>query len=68
MVLDHIQAVGYMGDDKDIQIVSELMDDIRDAVTDHQVGENLTPFLRLSFLCNRSRWRTSRPYMIRIFN
>ena len=68
MVLDRIQAAGYMGDDKDIQIVSELMDDIRDVVTDYQVREDLTPFPRPSHSGSRSRWRTSRPYTIRIFN
>ena len=49
MVLDRIQAAGYMGDDKDTQIVSELMDDIRDAVTDYQVREDLTIPTDLSF-------------------
>lgn len=49
MVLDRIQAAGYMGDDKDIQIASELMDDIRDAVTDYQVREDLTIPTDLSF-------------------
>ena len=30
--------MGYVENDKDAQIVSELMDDIRDAVTDYQVS------------------------------
>ena len=49
MVLDRIQAAGYMGDDKDIQIASELMDDMRGAVTDYQVREDLTIPTDLSF-------------------
>ena len=68
MVSDRIQAADYAGDDKDFRIVSELMDDIRDTVTDYQVREDITPFLRPSHSGHRSRWRTSRPYTIRIFN
>jgi len=39
-VLDHIEAVEYKENDKDVQIVSELMDDVRDAVTDYQVSSD----------------------------
>jgi len=37
-VYDRIQAEDYTGNEGDAQIVSELMDDIRDAVTDYQVN------------------------------
>ena len=37
-MLDHIQAEGHKGNDEDIRTVSELMDDIRDAITDYQVS------------------------------
>ena len=49
MVLDRIQAADYAGDDKDVQIVSELLDDLQDAVTDYQVREDLTIPTALSF-------------------
>ena len=57
-----------MENDEDVQIVSELMDDIRDTVTDYQVSSDLRPFLSSPHSVNRSRWRTSRLYMIRILN
>ena len=37
-VLDQIEAMGYVENDKDVQVVSELMDDVRDAVTRYQVS------------------------------
>ena len=39
-VLDQIETVGYVENEKDVQIVSGLMDDVRDAVTRYQVGPN----------------------------
>ena len=38
--------MGYTENDEDVQIVSELMDDIRDAVVDYQVSGDLEPSLR----------------------
>ena len=38
-MLGNIGAVGYVENDEDVQTVSELMDDIRDAVTDYQVSD-----------------------------
>jgi len=61
--------VGYVENDKDVQIVSELMEEIRDAVTVYQVGNN--PKLCLfasSLMKNWSRWRTNRLYIIRVSN
>ena len=37
-MLGHIGALGHVESDKDVQTVSELMDEIRDAVTDYQVS------------------------------
>ena len=37
-MLSRVEAVGYVENDKDVQIVSELMGDVRDAVTDYQVS------------------------------
>ena len=45
-VLDRVKVVGYTENNEDIQIVSELMDDIRDAVVDYQVSGDLDPFLQ----------------------
>ena len=39
-MLGNIGAVGYVENDEDVQTVSELMDDIRDAVTDYQVSDS----------------------------
>ena len=36
--------MGYVANDKDAQIVTELMDEIRDAVTDYQVSGQLNGF------------------------
>ena len=47
-VLDRVEAVGYTESDEDIQIVSELMDGIRDAVTDYQVSSDPSPSLQPS--------------------
>ena len=47
-VLSDIEAVGYMENDRDVQIVSELMDDIQDAVTDYQVSSDPRWFLQSS--------------------
>lgn len=38
--------MGYKETDKDVQIVSELMDDIRDAVTNYQVCGDPRSFLQ----------------------
>jgi len=37
-VLGRVEAAGYIENDEDIHVVSELMDDIRGAVTDYQVS------------------------------
>ena len=37
--------MGYVENDKDVQTVSELMDDIRDAITDYQVSSDPKLFL-----------------------
>ena len=50
MVLDHIEAVGYVENEKDVQTVSDLMDEIRDAVTDYQVSGDARLFPHSSFL------------------
>ena len=65
-VLDRIEAVGYVENDKDVQIVSELVDDIRDVVTDYQVSSDPKQFPHPPFKQNWFRWRANRPYMIRI--
>ena len=44
-VLDRVNAAGYKETDEDVRIVSEFMDDIRDAVTDYQVSSNPKQFL-----------------------
>ena len=50
-VLDRVKASGYKENDEDVQIVSELMDDVRDAVTDYQVSDDPIRFLLpLSFM------------------
>jgi len=68
-VLSHTEAVGYIENDKDVQTVSELMDEIRDAVADYQVSSNLRQHLcASSFKQNWSRWKTNRPCMIKISN
>lgn len=41
---NHIGTVGYMTNEEDVQIVSELMDDTRDAIIDYQVSGALKPF------------------------
>ena len=45
VVLGQIEAVGYVENEKDVQTVSELMDDIRDAITDYQVSSDSKPFM-----------------------
>jgi len=37
-VLGRVEAAGYTENDEDIHILSELMDDIRDPITNYQVG------------------------------
>ena len=48
MVSDRIQDEEDVGNDEDVHIVSDLMDDIRDAVTDYQVSTILKLSLRSS--------------------
>ena len=43
-VLRRVEAVNYMQVDEDVQIVSGLMSDIRDSITDYQVGGYPNPF------------------------
>ena len=45
-----VEAAGYKENDEDAQIVSELMDDIRDAVTNYQVGGDPKPYLQVPSL------------------
>ena len=52
-VLSRVEAPGYTENDEDVQIVSEFMDDIRDAVIDYQVSGNPKPFLRVPDPSNR---------------
>ena len=47
-ILGHIEAVGHTENDKDVEIVSELMDNIRDAVADYQVSGDPRWFLQPS--------------------
>ena len=68
VVLDRIEAAGHAGNAKDIQIASDLMDNIRDAITDYQVRGDPKPFLQPSHSGNRSRLCTSRPCAIRMFD
>jgi len=66
-VLDQVGTVGYVENDKDAQIVAELMEEVRDAVTVYQVSGNPKMYLCTSPLMkNWSRWRTNRPYTIRV--
>ena len=46
--MDRVEAVGYTKNDEDIQLVSELVDDIRDAVIDYQVGGDPKQFILAS--------------------
>ena len=39
--------MGYTEDDEDVEVVSDLVNDIRDAVTDYQVSDDFKPFLRV---------------------
>jgi hypothetical protein len=66
MILGRIEAADYTGNDEDVQIVSELMDDVRDAVADYQVSCDPKPLLSAPHLGNRFRWRTIRSHMMRI--
>ena len=45
--MGRVEAVGYEENDRDAQIVSELMDNIRDAVTDYQVSGDYKLFLQV---------------------
>ena len=47
--MDRVETVGYTKNDEDVQIVSELVDDIRDAVIDYQVSDDSILFLLVSF-------------------
>ena len=49
-MLGRVEAVGYKENDEDVQIVSELMGDIGDAVTNYQVGGDPKPFLQVPLL------------------
>ena len=44
---DHITAVGHITCEGDAHIVSELTDDIRDAIVDYQVNSALKQFMWL---------------------
>lgn len=68
MVLSRVEDVGYTEDDEDVQIVSELMDNIRDVVIDYQVSCDPKPFLRSPLFRQWSRRRTNRQYTSRISN
>jgi len=43
--LGRAEAVDYVENDEDVQIVSELVEDIRDAVINYWVSEDPTPLL-----------------------
>ena len=45
-LLGRVEAKGYVDNDKDVQIVSELVDDIRDATTDYQVSDGFQLLIR----------------------
>ena len=45
-MLDRTQAEGYTRNDEDVDIVSELTDDIRDVITDYQVSVVFALLLR----------------------
>ena len=45
-MLGRVEAADYAENDEDVRIVSELMDDIRDVVTDYQVSSDPEQFLR----------------------
>ena len=47
-MLDRIGVVGHITSEGDIQIVSELVDDIRDAIIDYQVSGTLETSLQPS--------------------
>jgi len=40
--------VGYVENEKDVQTISELMDDIRDVITDYQVSSDVKQLLSTS--------------------
>ena len=63
-VLNRIETRGRATDQEDTQIVTELVDDIRDIVTDYQVSGDCKLLLP-PCLQSQSRRRTSRPYTIR---
>ena len=68
-MLGRVEAADYAENDEDVRIVSELMDDIRDVVTDYQVSSDPEQFLRaLSLKKNLSRRRINGPYTNRISN
>jgi len=49
-VSGRIGAVGHIASEGDVQIVTELTDDIRDAVIDYQASHSLESLLRSSHL------------------
>jgi len=67
-ILNRVDAAGHTENDEDVQIVSELMDDIRDAVTDFQVGCDPKSILRVLHPGNRSRRRANTSYMRKFSN
>ena len=65
---NRIGAASHMTSEGDAQIVSELIDDMRDAVMEYQVGSPLEAFLWPPFRQNLTRWHTNGPYMTRTSN
>jgi hypothetical protein len=53
------EAVDYAGNEEDAQVVSDLMDKIRDALTDYQVSVDPKKFLRPPSLNRSSTGRTT---------
>ena len=51
--MGRVEAVDYAGNEEDAQVVSDLMDKIRDVLTDYQVSVEPKQFLRPPSL-NRS--------------
>ena len=67
-LLGRVKAADYTENDEDVQTIAELMDEIRDAVTDHQVSGDSRLLLRSPHSDTPSRRRNSRSCMIRVSN
>lgn len=45
--MGRVEAVDYVGNEKDVRVVSDLVDDLRDAVMDYQVSGDSKQLLHL---------------------